>query len=222
MDPFELIGYLIIGFIGMLFVLWAYWSWKTYKKKKNGLLTFQLIVFFGTLFWITWSMRIFPGSQAFYDRQYNKELTGKAFSTYLTFSHESPRAFNGDGYSIWVYEFDQETAQLFSPPDNEFFSNFPIRPDYRSHWQQKKWDKTPLNQDEQKFLDFALSEFTPDDTDKAKKIQDTFDYIEKIMNEPGHYYAYNYYMHSNDYIGDIDFFIISPTDKKLIVINHNT
>lgn len=73
--------------------------------------------------------------------------------------HESLRAFNGDGYSIWVYELDEEVATIFLNPEKAFFTSYPIKADYREKWSTKHWESTPLKADEEKFLYWLLVNF---------------------------------------------------------------
>ena len=182
------------------------------------------------LFYTTWKLEIFPGSTGYYDRQrqnernkFYQELTGLHLTTdKLLFGHYSERGFNGDGYSVSIYSLTEETAKLFFNPDKNFFTSYPIKPDYRSHWQSKHWDTSPIKENEKLFLDFALMEFTPTDEKEAKELEDNFNSIRKMLSQEGNYYAYHYYMHDNDMVGDIDFYVVSPSDRKLITINHNT
>lgn len=204
------------------FLLWTLWTLWTYRKRRMNLFAFQMVVLGLGIFYTTWKLEIFPGSTWYYERKSNKELTGLSFSTdKLLYCHKSERSFNGDGYSISVYSLDEKTAKSFQNPEIIFFENFPIKSDPRKKWQNKHWGKSPIKDDEKIYLDFALNEFNPHNKSEAQKLSDTFSYILKIMNQPGVYYAYNF-NGKGTFVGDIDFFIISPTDKKLIIINHNT
>lgn len=48
------------------------------------------------------------------------------------------------------------------------------------------------------------------DLDATKKL------LERFANEPGHYIAYFYYMHGG-YVGNVDFFLLSPTEQIFIL-----
>jgi hypothetical protein len=183
---------------------------------------FQIIVLTLVLFYITWIFRIFPGSTIYYERKYNKALTGLSFTAKEVYVHNSERYFNGDGYSMTVFELDETIANKFTNPTSDFFTDYPIKDNDRKDWLAVQWKKSPINDNEKLFLDFAFGEFIPKDKIEAKQLQDQFDYIDKIMHSKECYYAYNYKMHGEEIVGDIDFFIIVPKDKKLIIINHNT
>ncbi len=166
--------------------------------------------------------RILPGSDFFWkpiekiqEKNYNLELTGFEFNDgKLVYIDESERSFNGDGYSIWIYEIDEKTAKYFKNPNDEFFSKYP-NTELRSNWKSEFWKKTPFDQKEQQFFNFAHSSL-----DKLK-----FE-LEDLLIEKGNYYAYEYYMHNfsdeNIFIGNIDFYIICPNRKIIVKINHNT
>jgi hypothetical protein len=204
------------------FLVWGIWTWKTFRRKNLRLFYFQLIFFLIGLFVMTWWLRVFPGSSWYYERERYKALTGKLFTADEVYVHESPRAFNGDGYSIWVYELDEKTASTFTMPNNEFFKFYPKKSDSRQDWGTRTWQRTPLQPEEDKFRSFALSDFLPEDKDKAKKLKETFAYLEKVLNEEGSYYAYNYYLHDEGIVSNIDFYILIPKDRRLVVINSNT
>ena len=167
-------------------------------------------------------LRILPGSDLVWrpiekvqEKSYNTELTGFEFNFGESiYKYESNRDFNGDGYSIWIYEIDDKTANYFKKPNADFFTNYP-NSDFRNKWETEYWKKTPFDKEEQKFLDFAHSEL------------DELEFeLEDLLNEKGNYYAYEYYMHDFSdetvYVGNIDFYIICPNRKLIVKINHNT
>jgi hypothetical protein len=43
----------------------------------------------------------------------------------------------------------------------------------------------------------------------------------RLANEPGHYMAFNYFMHQ-DWVGNVDFYLLCPSERVLILVNHNT
>ena len=79
-----------------------------------------------------------------------------------------------------------------------------------------KWQASPINSNELDYLEFALGEFLPVESDARAKLTNQFDMIRAIMNKPGSFYAYNHRL------GDIDFFIVDPIGNRVIIINHNT
>lgn len=53
------------------------------------------------------------------------------------------------------------------------------------------------------------------DLDAAQKL------LERLANEPGHYFACFYFLHDDD-VGNVDFFLLSPSERVFICVNHNT
>ena len=118
-----LISYPIIGFK----LLKAFRN----KNKKRLYQLFGLLFLLILISGFIW--KVLPGSNVIWypiekvqEKNYNKELTGFAFNFgKLRYKNESERAFNGDGYSIWIYEIDENTATYFKNPKEEFFSKYP-------------------------------------------------------------------------------------------------
>lgn len=166
--------------------------------------------------------RILPGSELIWkpiekiqEKKYNRELTGIEFNDGdLVYEYKTQRAFNGDGYSIWIYKIDDQTAEYFKNPKEEFFNKHP-KTKLRSDWESEFWKRTPFDKKEQKFFDFAHSELN----------ELNFE-LEDLLYENGNYYAYEYYVHNLGklkYItGNIDFYILCPNRKLIVKINHNT
>ena len=188
-------------------------------KRKLYLLSgfLLIIILIPGVFW-----RILPGADFIWlpidkiqEKSYNLEITGFEFNNGETFyEYESERAFNGDGYSIWIYEIDQITANYFKNPNDIFFKKHP-RSELRSHWKTEFWKRTPFDKKEQQFLDFAHISL------------DKLDFeLTDLLNEHGNYYAYEHYTHhfsdESVYIGNIDFYIICPNRRIIVKINHNT
>ncbi len=196
------------------------WALKMYRalraKNKPKFYKFSIILIVLILipgfYW-----KLLPGSNLFWnpiekaeERNYNVELTGFEFNDgELIYEYETERAFNGDGYSIWIYKIDDQTVEYFKNPKEEFFTKHPST-ELRSQWETEFWKKTPFDKQEKKFLDFAHT--------TLEKLE--FE-LEDLLYEKGNYYAYKYYMHSYG-IGNIDFYIICPNRKIIVQINHNT
>ncbi|OUS19110.1 hypothetical protein A9Q93_02750 [Nonlabens dokdonensis] len=209
----------------VIFILYPIVAYRIYKsirakeKKRSYRLTF-LMLFLLVLPNILW--RTLPGSDIIWYpvdwvmiRNYNYELTGLKFSNgESVYKNESERAFNGDGYSINIYKLDDEVAQYFMSPNEDFFNNYPKR-GIRDDWQITHWKKTPHNQSEKGFVGFAYSQ-----------LYDLNFELEDLLIEEGNYYAYKHDMYDvfdpDYYRGNIDFYIICPKRKIIVKINHNT
>ncbi|MBX2827021.1 MAG: hypothetical protein KTR22_02615 [Flavobacteriaceae bacterium] len=207
-----LISYPILGFLIVRALI---------KKDKQRLyaISFVLIVF---LLVPGFLWRILPGSDFLWgpidrqnDRNFNVELTGFKFNeSNLIYEYETKRDFNGDGYSIWIKEIDETTANYFKNPNEAFFTKHP-NTTFRSNWESESWKRTPFDKKDQMFFDFAHSSL------------DELDFeLEDLLEEPGNYYAFEFYMHNYSLgdlrVGNIDFYIICPARKIMVRINHNT
>lgn len=197
-------------------VAWGYLIYWTIKKRKIVLRNFLIGVTIAGILLILFSLRLLPGSEAYFDKKITSELTGIPFRLdHIEFEYESLRHFNGDGYSIYVYSLTDEIINgIYSKP----MIAYPIKPDYRSKWQAEQWKKTPVQSSEQTVIDFAVSnEMHQNAGGKEMSVL-----IRKMLQEEDNYYAYFFNRSGNYNIADIDFFLISKKYKKLIIINHNT
>jgi hypothetical protein len=158
-------------------------------------------------------------------------LSTKAYSEYLSnlydadvklgaalYEYDSPRAFNGDGYSFSVYELPANIRSRFETADKRLLSEFPKRPSYRNHWSPQHWREAPFDPKFEKYLDFALSRY---DSVQAPKLSSHFKAIREALSHKRTYYAFFAYEHG-DYPGDIDLFIVDLEGGRLYTINHNS
>lgn len=134
------------------------------------------------------------------------------------YQYDSPRAFNGDGYSLSVYELPAKVRARFQSADKRLLSEFPKRPDYRDHWTPRPWREAPFDPSLKKYLDFALGEY---DSERASGLSSQFQAIREALSRKGVYYAFFAYDHGN-YPGNIDLFIVDLKGGRLYSINHNT
>lgn len=134
------------------------------------------------------------------------------------FEYDSERSFNGDGYSISVYELPATIRARFESADERLISEFPRHPSYRDHWSFERWRRSPFDEKFNKYLEFALSSY---DSDQADGLSEHFRLIRKALTGDGAYYAFFYSSHG-DYPGNIDLFIVDLEGNRLYSINHNT
>jgi len=134
------------------------------------------------------------------------------------YSYDSERSFNGDGFSICVYDIPDSIRKRFASADKRLLSEFPHRPSYRSHWKTLTWKQAPFNPALDKFLGFALSSY---DADRTKGLSAQFSAIRTALSRSNTFYAI-FYNDPGKYIGDIDLFVVDLDDGKLYFINHNT
>lgn len=139
------------------------------------------------------------------------------------YEYDSPRAFNGDGYSISVYQLPDSIRDRFSAFDEKLKSEFPKRSAYRKHWHTQNWKVGPISKDERKYMRFAC-EFFYDGAAPRKLKQNVGEFRRALRSDPV-YFSFLYSRLSKgkqDYYGDIDFFMINPETGRVYLINHNT
>ncbi len=154
--------------------------------------------------------------------QYNRDLQD-CFDTKVNlknplYEYNSERGFNGDGYSISVYELPASIRERFESADERLMKTFPVRPDYREHWNSEHWHKSPFDPQFAKYLEFALARYLADDSSQIVAYHEA---IQKALDHPGCYYSFFYNNHDED-VGDIDFFVVDLINNRLYMINHNT
>lgn len=196
---FALLIGLIIGLI--------YWIYKIYLfYHKGNLRRFKIhIVIFTLLFvFVTWNLQIFPLSKNFYIKGRTTQLTGKSFWSWKEYSYDE-FGVRGEGYTLDIYKFSEETADYFMEPDSSFFSDYPNNNNLGI-----KWTPTPVKNSDIEILEFA----TPVYVGWKGKVVQWQDNIREIATRKGSYYAYKRK-------GGTDFYIISPEDRLVILINHN-
>lgn len=134
------------------------------------------------------------------------------------FEYDSDRAFNGDGYSISVFELPAKIRKRFESADARLLSEFPKLPNWRKEWRFERWSEAPMDDRFKNHLDFALSSY---DAGKAPGLSSKFEAIRKALNRKGTYYAL-FYSGGGASIADIDLFIVDLAEGRLYIINHNT
>ena len=88
-----------------------YGIYKAIRRKNKKLLLILIGLFLALVLIPNYYFRIIPGTDFLYipfdaieERHYNFEITGHEFNLDKPiYEYETERAFNGDGYSIWVY-----------------------------------------------------------------------------------------------------------------------
>jgi hypothetical protein len=134
------------------------------------------------------------------------------------FKYDSERSFNGDGYSISVYELPPSIRARFESRDDRLLNQFPKKASYRDRWATVSWREAPMEDRFIQYLDFALSSL---DSREAPELLNHFESIRRAMSQPNTFYAFFYYDHG-DYPGNIDLLIVDLKEGRLYLINHNT
>ncbi len=134
------------------------------------------------------------------------------------FEYDTPRSFQGDGFSLVVYEAPESVRVQFENPDDKFTSEYPKRPLERKDWLTRSWSKAPITPENAKYIRFALSEIPPPnsgDFDVHTKA------IREALSHGRAYYSF-FYNEPNGNLGDIDFFIVDLEGNRVYLINQNT
>lgn len=192
----------------LLSIPYLIWVIVTIIKKKWKKLTYMIAIptaFYGCVFLAqVWLNNI----------SHNNYLEGiyggKTVLSDPIFTNDSERSFNGDGASIYVYDLPDEVKHRFIKPSEDFLSQYPIKPSYRSHWEAQTWRQAPYTESDQKYIDFGLW---------AAASQEGS--LKNALNRTSTYYAYFHYDHG-DNPGNIDLYVIDLLENKIYFVNLNT
>lgn len=218
MDLITLIYWTFLTGVAAVFILCVYWTYRAYKEKTKFQFWSRVIVLGGILFYILFVNELIPGSNTYFDYRYTKKVLGKAIKLNDVFTYESYREpLLGDGYSMYVYRIDDETAEYFRNPKKSLFSDFPANNSYNTDWLKKKWSKCPIEESDTVFRKFALSEYDYHSQYPPTKLEKVQKIIHSMLNEKGNYYAYSAMLH-NESVWNISFYVLSPKNNLLIVI----
>ncbi|MBA4303533.1 MAG: hypothetical protein C0424_04850 [Sphingobacteriaceae bacterium] len=203
MDIYLIILLVILGLAAGL-IFWVYKLFRLYKSGRKKSFAVQVSVLIALTIFVTWQLQIFPLSKNFYIKEQTTRLSGKEFWSWEEFDYDK-WGVRGEGYTLYIYKFNQATSEYFMKPDSTFFSNFPSQ-----DFADIKWTPTPVNARHADILTFA----TPEYAGWSGEIVRRQSFIREIANRKGSYYAYRQR-------GGTDFYIISPEDRLVILINHN-
>lgn len=134
------------------------------------------------------------------------------------FKYASERHFNGDGYSVWVYDLPATIRARFESADQRLITKYPKSSNIGDRWQTEHWQKTPFQGDFQDGLQLVLSSY---DAKEAPELASHLEAIQRALDSEGSYCAFFYYR-AIDRISDIDFFLVDLVNNRLYIVNHNT
>ncbi|WP_339135907.1 MAG: hypothetical protein WGN25_19200 [Candidatus Electrothrix sp. GW3-4] len=207
------VGVIVVFFSSLPYGIWILGS--AFKKKwRKVIILLAAPIIAGLVLWRT---------TLFFDTRAHAEYLVRIYDTKVElgtplFSYESPRSFNGDGYSFVVYPLPAAICNRFLSADRRLLAEFPKCPDYRKHWTTHPWHEAPADANFSKYLDFALSRY---DAESAADLTIYFRAIRKALARKQTYYAFFVYDHE-EYPGNIDLFIVDILGNRLYLINHNT
>jgi hypothetical protein len=193
----------ILGFIP--YAIWVLRSAMKKHWKKVGILFGAPVAYFSALIGVT-ALTNLGASDRYFRDTYDAE---GSFSDPI-YKYESQRSFNGDGASLYVFDLPAQLRHRFEQKDSRLLTEYPKRPDYRSHWEVITWREAPFDTSLDKYLDFALyasSEHTKE--------------IRHALSRSGTFYAFFHYDHGSS-PGNVDFFIVDLLEGRVYEINVNT
>jgi hypothetical protein len=155
-------------------------------------------------FVVTWKLQVFPLSKNLYIKKQCAVLTGKTFWSWKEFAYDE-WGVRGEGYTLDIYKFNDEVAQYFKNPDSTFFKTYPPK-----EYSSIRWTPTPVKSKDIDVLEFVTPIYLGWDGEIVNRQK----FIKDIATAPGSFYSFK------DGHGS-DFYLISPKDKLIILINHN-
>lgn len=203
MEIYLIILILFLGlFVGL--IVWIVRLFRLYRKGNKKSFAIQASILAAILAFVSWEFHIFPFSKNFYIQDRTTELTGLDFWSWEEFDYEEV-GVRGEGYTLDIYKFNEETAEYFKSPDKRFFDNFPPK-----ELADITWTRTPIKVNEQEILKLV----TPIYGGWEGEVVDRQNFVRQIANQPGAYYSY-----ANG--GSTNFYLIAPDKRLVILINHN-
>lgn len=199
--------------VGLAYLIWIIRTALKRQWCKFIILVSTPIVAFGILLIWGWTSHHFKYAQYLEGLFDTKVTLGSSI-----YSYDSDRSFPGDGYSIAVYKLPQSIRDQFTFPGSHLFTEYPKRPDYRSHWKTVYWKQAPFDESLSIFLEFSLPTYA---ANRAKGLGSQFDAIRTALKKDTTFYAF-FYNDPGKYVGDIDLFIVDLEAGRLYTINHNT
>lgn len=152
-----------------------------------------------------------------------RKIFGGDFRTVnLIYSHESRRAFNGDGFSMLVFETGTDEYSLFDFWAKKLPGSVAPK-NGREDWSESAWNRVPVKPDEKKFTDLALNLYMPPQDPKVPYGEFLLQKksAEIMLLTPGNYYFYRYKSNQGRVL-NVDFYIVDLLRKRLVFININT
>jgi hypothetical protein len=174
--------------------------------------------FGGIVLAILFTNELLPGSKMYYDYKFTRNVTGRSMTLYNVYTYESYREpLIGDGYSLYLHKFDEESSGYFRNPDETFFTNHPFDPREVTDWERKNWTKCPIDSTDSSFRKFALGEHDYLGRSRLTELDRVQEVIRDILNKEGNYYAYSANWHGGE-VWNISFYVLSPEDGWLVAI----
>lgn len=156
------------------------------------------------------------------EREHSAYLTG-LFATQVElppplFRHDPPRIWQGDGFSLVVYELPDLVRRRFLNADQQLLTAHPSPGEERPGSDVCTWRTGGVDEKSEKILHFALSATEVQDDSELMRQGKT---IWERINASGTYYAYILDRHG-DQIANLDLFVVDLEAGRLYFLNLNT
>lgn len=204
--------YLIMLGVALLLLGGAVWWFlrivKAYRKGRKRSALIQIGVLAAIILPILWFLEILPFSRNVRFEHQVETLTGKSFWGWKAYSIDEA-SVRGEGYWLEAFTFNEATAMYFAAPDEALFTHHP------NEWMSERnfsgWKRCPVDTADMNYLEHATLHFAGWDQGKIEWV----DRVRAWGMTPGNLYAYG---------GDrssIDFFLINPEERTMVLIYDN-
>ena len=203
---FYLIILLLLTLVLIGLIFWVFKIIKFYSQKRTKIAVVNSIIFGLLILIVCWELRIIPLSADWDFRNKTKELTGKQFWSWNDYRYDE-LGIRGEGFTFEIYKLNDDIANYFINPDQDFFDHFP-----NAKFETTKWKETPIVDTE--LVNFVTPTYGNWSQILQKEIAEKQKIVREVAFEKGSYFAVRQ-SHSTD------LYIISPRRKIIIYINHN-
>lgn len=159
-----------------------------------------------------------PGSSAYEEYRFGRDLFGKGFSLgdpRLIFStNDAGKIDQREDYVIQVFDISKEHAEWASASLAGFAPQNPDMP-FNLRWHGENWRRTPVTGDDRKSLLFSMGE----KRDSANW-NEAAEMLSRMADEPGQYFVCSYERLGNG-TEHGSFFLLNPTERILISAARN-
>ncbi|HMN04831.1 MAG TPA: hypothetical protein PKD45_03820 [Flavobacteriales bacterium] len=153
-------------------------------------------------------MEVLPLSREVRFQKQAESLTGKSFWGWREYSIDEA-SVRGEGYWLEAFKFNDTMAKYFAAPDEALFVHQP------TEWMNDRnfsgWKRCPVDSADMKYLEHATLHF-------AGWGQEKIDWVDRVRDwgtTSGSLYAFGGNRTS------IDFFLINPKERTIVLIYSN-
>lgn len=138
------------------------------------------------------------------------------------YAYSRDGGFTGDGHSYAVFALPAELERAFRTPERgELAPTLHAPEDWGEDWGAVTWTSTPMPEQYQKPLDFALTKYRSMDD---PRLDELFDEIRALMSRPGSYLGFIDCCARHgpyNWPSDVSWFVIDLEGRRLIFASNN-